>query len=82
MPKAKISVTIERDLVTELDEAAKSTSRSEIVERALATWLRHRRRHQLEQDIARYYAQITNEDRSEDDSWAELGAGLIDETWS
>ena len=82
MPKAKISVTIEQDLVTQLDQAAKDTSRSEIVERALANWLRRRRLHQLEEDIARYYAQMTDEDRSEDDRWAELGALRSDDTWS
>ena len=82
MPKAKVSVTIEQDLLTKVDEAAESSSRSEIVERALVSWLRNRRRHQLEVDIGRYYEQMTSDDRTEDDSWAELGAEHIDDSWS
>ena len=42
MPKTKISVTVESSLVRECDRRSRGGSRSEVVENALAAWLRER----------------------------------------
>ena len=78
MPKAKLSVTVDERLVDQLDELAAESSRSQVVESALACWLRQRRRLQLEDEIERYYLDLTDEDRDEDAEWAELGARSLD----
>jgi metal-responsive CopG/Arc/MetJ family transcriptional regulator len=81
MGKAKISVTIERSLVRDCDRFARGTSRSEVVERALARWLRERRRRSLEDEIEQYYASLGAKERAEDAEWAGLGSRALGEIW-
>ncbi len=61
MSKEKITVTIERDLVRELDRAAKSLkgSRSRMVETAIRTWKRAR----IEQELRDGYQSMAEEDQ-------------------
>ena len=81
MPKSKISVTVERSLVRECDRLARGTSRSEVVETALARWARDRRRRSLEDAIERYYASLASAERLENAQWADLGGRALGETW-
>ena len=81
MSKAKVSVTIDESVLERVDRAADGMSRSEIVERALKRWLSDRRRRLFEEEIAAYYAEQTEEERSEDREWAELSASELGKTW-
>ncbi len=81
MPKTKISVTVEGSVLRQVDRMARGASRSEIVENALTTWLRSRRRESLEQGIEDYYLSLSAADRDEDAEWAELSGSLARESW-
>lgn len=81
MPKAKVSVTVERSLLRECDRVARGASRSEVFERALARWLREVRRKSLEDEIERYYSSLAAAEREEDAAWAALSAGALGRTW-
>lgn len=81
MPKTKISVTVEGSVLKQVDRMARGASRSEIVENALATWLRSRRRESLEKAIEIYYLSLGAADRDEDAEWAELSGSLTRESW-
>jgi metal-responsive CopG/Arc/MetJ family transcriptional regulator len=74
MPKTKISVTVEGSMLRQVDRMARGASRSEIVENALASWLRSRRREKLEEEIELYYLSLGAADRVEDAEWSELSA--------
>ena len=82
MSKAKLSVTVDSRLVEELDELAEDSSRSRVVEQALMTWLRDRRRRRLENAIEQYYLDMVPAEREEDADWAELAAESVDRSWS
>ncbi len=81
MAKTKISVTVDSGLVRRIDELAVDASRSEIVEIALARWLRDRKAESLEHATEAYYRELTNEDEKEDAEWAAHSAGAVHETW-
>ena len=81
LSKAKVSVTIDESVLERVDRAADGMSRSEIVERALKRWLSDRRRRLLEEEVAAYYAEQTEDERSEDREWAELSASELGKTW-
>ena len=81
MTKAKVSVTIEESVLERVDRSADGMSRSEIVERALKTWLSNRRRRLLEEEIAEYYAEQSEAESSEDREWAELSASQLRKSW-
>ena len=82
MSKAKLSVTVDARLVEELDALAQDSSRSRIVEQALTSWLRERRRRRLEDAIERYYSEMTPHERTEDAEWAELAKQSTGHSWS
>jgi len=81
MPKAKISVTVDRSVLRDCERVARGASRSEVVETALTRWLRDRRRQKLEDEIERYYLSRNATEQDEDSEWAELGGRLLGETW-
>ena len=81
MAKAKISVTVDQSLLDACDKLAPKASRSEIVQLALARWLRDRRRRVLEDEIERYYASLDEDERAEDARWADAGARALAKTW-
>ena len=81
MPKAKISVTVDDLLLRRVDRMAHGVSRSEVVEDALASWLRSRRREKLEEEIELYYRSLGAAEHDEDAGWAELSGGVLGETW-
>ena len=81
MRKCKVSVTVDTKIMELLDEVAGESTRSQIVEEALALWIRNRRRRQLETDTEKYYADMSPAERAEDADWAEQGRGSISTTW-
>jgi metal-responsive CopG/Arc/MetJ family transcriptional regulator len=81
MAKCKVSVTVDTKLIERVDQAAGESTRSQIVEEALAGWIRDRRRRQLETEIERYYAEMSHAERAEDASWAGQGLGSLAKTW-
>ncbi len=81
MAKCKVSVTVDTKLIERVDQAAGESTRSQIVEEALAGWMRNRRRTQLETEIERYYAEMSQAERQEDESWSENSAANLAKTW-
>jgi len=81
MPKTKISVTVEGALLLQVERMAGGASRSEVVESALASWLRNRRREKLEEEIELYYGSLAAAELEEDAGWAELSGRLLGESW-
>lgn len=71
--KAKVSVTVDRALLREVERLAGRMSRSEVFERALAAWVRRRGQVELDRAIERYYRAQSASDRTEDETWASLG---------
>lgn len=68
--KAKISVSLPRDLLEEIDDEAAQTSRSR--SQILETWLRlaarRRAAEKLERDTLAYYTRRTSEQEAEDEA--------------
>ncbi len=81
MARIKISVTVDQSLVRELDRLSAGSSRSKIVEKALAGWLRERRRLSLEDEIARYHHSLRPSETAEDREWADLAARSLSRLW-
>ena len=72
-PKAKISVTVRSDLLSEIDQLAGRRGRSTVVEEALSWWLRRRKQAALDRAIESYYQALAVSERREDQDWAALG---------
>lgn len=81
MPKTKVSVTVEGSLLRQVERMARGASRSEVVESALASWLRNRRRESLEEEIELYYRSLGTAEGEEDAAWAELSGHMLGESW-
>ena len=81
MAKTKLSVTVDATVVRALSRASGKASRSEIVELALVRWLRDRKKQKLEDDVERYYKEMSPEERDEDREWAEASYQAIGKTW-
>jgi len=71
--KAKVSVTVDRALLREVERLAGPMSRSEVFERALAAWVRRRGQAELDQAIEQYYRVRSTSERKADETWASLG---------
>ncbi len=71
--KAKISVTVRSDLLSEIDRVAGRGGRSTVVEEALSWWLRRRKQAALDRAIESYYRALAASERREDEDWAGLG---------
>jgi len=80
--KKKVSITVQEDLLEELDRIAGTLSRSAIFEQALVSWLRQRRQGNLDQAIERYYRSLNEAERVEDAEWARLGDQTVREGWA
>jgi metal-responsive CopG/Arc/MetJ family transcriptional regulator len=82
MPKARVSVTVDRVLLRRCDRVARGATRSQVFEQALARWLRDVRQRSLEEEIERYYAVSSRADRAEDAEWAAFSSRVLGETWT
>lgn len=79
--KLKVSVTVDEDLMAEVDRAAGDRPRSAVMEEALSAWVARRRRQALDRGIEAYYLGLTREEKEEDDAWAALGDEAVGD-WS
>jgi hypothetical protein len=79
--KVKVSVTIERDLLKEVERLSEHKSRSEVFERALSAWVRNQARVALDQAIESYYRSRGADEREEDERWADMGDDAIRKSW-
>ena len=77
--KKKISVTVQLELLEEVDRIAGTLSRSAVFEQALASWLRQQRKNKLDLEIEHYYKSMTDEEHAGDAEWATLGDESIKE---
>ena len=82
MPKAKVSVTVDRSLLRQCERVARGATRSEVFEQALERWLRDVRRKSLEEAVERYYSSLGKAERAEDSEWAGLAPRVLGETWA
>ncbi len=79
--KTKVSVTVDRTLLREVDRLAGSMTRSQAFERALAAWVRRRGQAELDRAIEHYYRSLSAAERREDDEWASLGDEAARRAW-
>jgi metal-responsive CopG/Arc/MetJ family transcriptional regulator len=79
--KRKVSVTVEAELLEEVDRLAGSLSRSTVFEQALMIWLRRQRQVSLDQATERYYRSLGKSEQAEDAEWAALGDETVRERW-
>ena len=81
MPKTKGFRGGRGSLLRQVKQPARGASHSEVVESALASWLRNRRREKLEEEIEFYYRSLGAAESEEDAAWAELSGRLLGESW-
>jgi hypothetical protein len=79
--KAKVSVTVDREILRAADRLAGPRTRSEVFEHALAAWVRRRRQVELDRSIERYYRSQTATEQREDETWASLGDEAMRRGW-
>ena len=82
--KAKVTVSVDRGLVSVVDHAVRhheADSRSAIVEEALRLWRFEHKRAHLEQEVERYYRSLNADERSEDQQWAKLSSRQAKRLW-
>jgi metal-responsive CopG/Arc/MetJ family transcriptional regulator len=79
--KAKVSVTVDRVLLREIDRLAGRASRSRVFEDALAAWVRRKGQVELDRAIERYYRAQTKAERADDEAWASVGDETIRKSW-
>jgi metal-responsive CopG/Arc/MetJ family transcriptional regulator len=79
--KAKVSVTVDRTLLREVDRLAGSMTRSQVFEHALAAWVRRRGQAELDRAIEGYYRSLSAAERREDEGWASLGDEAARRAW-
>jgi len=79
--KAKVSVTVDRALLREIDRLAGRAGRSRVFEDALAAWVRRKGQIALDQAIERYYRAQTAAERADDDAWASGGDDTVRKSW-
>ncbi len=81
MARIKISVTTDPLLVQDLDRLSAGSSRSEIVEKALAGWLRERGRRSLEDEIVLNSCSLRPSEIADDRERAKLTGRSLSEIW-
>lgn len=79
--KTKVSVTVDRALLREVERLAGRMSRSQVFEHALATWVRQRGQAELDRAIERYYRAQSVAEKETDEAWASLGDDTARRAW-
>jgi metal-responsive CopG/Arc/MetJ family transcriptional regulator len=75
--KLKITVSLDRSLVEQVDRRVKGSSRetrSSLVAKALEAWNEAQRRLELEQATEEYYRSMTAREKAEDRAWVRLSS--------
>ena len=79
--KTKVSVTVDRVLLREVDRLGGRMTRSQVFEHALAGWVRRRGQVELDRAIERYYHSLTAAERREDEEWSAVGDEAVRRGW-
>jgi metal-responsive CopG/Arc/MetJ family transcriptional regulator len=79
--KTKVSVSVQTNLLREIDRLGGEMSRSAIFEQALVGWLRRHRQARLDHAIEDYYRSLTASEQREDAAWAGLGDEAVRRNW-
>lgn len=81
--KAKLTVTISRDVVNKIDEIAKEkgTPRSQVMEDMLRDSLLKSKKRAIEKDIEAYYLSLTEKEKKEDREWTKIAAESAKRRW-
>ena len=81
--KAKITVTLSRDLVRQLDQLpnTEARSRSQVVEEALRRRLEEYKQKELECQVEEYYRSLSKAERQEDKEWTRIAAKSAKRLW-
>ncbi len=82
--KAKLTVTISNDVVTEIDEIVKEkgTPRSQIMEEMLRNWLNYSKRKEIEKNIEVYYLSLSKKEKKEDKEWLKITKESAKRIWN
>lgn len=83
-PKLKITVTLDSDLVRQIDDllgSPETRQRSRLVEEALRTWLAERARKETERQVEEYYRSLSGAERKENADWARAAARSARRAW-
>lgn len=83
-PKAKVSLTLDREILEALDRetaSGRKANRSEMVESVLRAWIRMRKKQKLDRAIADYYRSLSAADAKEEARWAELADDTVTHLW-
>ncbi len=82
--KAKVTVTLSYDLVSQIDRLVDSSgvsSRSQLVEEAVRRWLRGQAQEELERQTEEYYLSLSKEERNEDRKWSKIAVRSAKHLW-
>ncbi len=82
--KVKVTVTLAPEIVAALDEKASmggAGSRSAALEEVLREWQHAEALRKLEEETAAYYDSMSEQEKQEDDDWAEFSGRIAAETW-
>ena len=82
--KAKITVTLSNDLVSQIDRLVDSpgvSSRSQLVEEAVRRWLRDQAQKELEQQTEEYYLSLSKAEKNEDRQWSKIAVHSAKHLW-
>lgn len=82
--KTKVTLSLDSSLVAAVDEQVKGSprlSRSGVIENLLRQWYEAEKRRELERQTEAYYLSLTDEEREEDRSWAELASHQAVALW-
>ena len=71
--KAKISITVDRQLLARAVRIGSARTRSQIIETALSDWVAASGKKTLDKEIERYYLEQSDAERTEDATWAAVG---------
>ena len=75
--KTKITVSLDRSLVEQVDRRVKSSAgetRSSVIARAVEAWTEAQHGLELERATEEYYRSLTGREKAEDRAWAGLSA--------
>ena len=82
--KTKITVTLNPELVRQLDllPDTEARSRSQIVEEALRRWLQECTQRELERQVEQYYRSLSKAELQEDKQWTRIAAKSAKRLWN
>lgn len=83
--KAKVTVTLNSDLVRQIDQlldSPEASSRSQLIEEAVRRWLRDQAQIELERQTEEYYLSLSKAERNEDQEWSKIAARSAKHLWN